>query len=209
MFIIDFDDTLFDTQSFKQARLEAVRACDVSDEVYWETYTEARNSPDGLFTYSNERHAEMIARRGYDKDVILAHLETTTGENLKDFLFPTTCEFLDKLKAFNKPLILLSLGDPSFQELKVKGSCIDSHFDRIFMVKQSKADIVKDLLDTHPDETPWFINDKVLETVELHKQFPNIKPVLRRSLKIAPSRYKQSNLPHYQTLDEIYDHITA
>ena len=32
MFIIDFDDTLFDTHSFKKARLEAVAKLGISDE---------------------------------------------------------------------------------------------------------------------------------------------------------------------------------
>ena len=67
MFIVDFDDTLFDTHAFKEARLLAVQRTGVSEEEFWHTYREARNSTDGLFTYSNERHAAILAARVYDR----------------------------------------------------------------------------------------------------------------------------------------------
>ncbi len=203
MFIIDFDDTLFDTQGFKAARLHAVEELGVSDEVYWETYREARNSSDGLFTYSDLRHAEMISRRGFDKDEVLAHLQTTTGEDLKDFLFPTTCDFLDGLKKYNETMILLSLGDPAFQDLKVKGSCIGKHFDRMFMVDKTKEDVLKKIFEKNDTTDVWFINDKVSETLELAKKFEGMNIVLRRSLNIDLHEYDDSGLPFYETLEEI------
>ena len=48
MFIIDFDDTLFDTHAFKHARLEAVKNLGVSEDLYWETYKKARNDSGSL-----------------------------------------------------------------------------------------------------------------------------------------------------------------
>lgn len=207
MFVIDFDDTLFDTQGFKQARLDAVRELGVSDDVYWETYLEARNSPDGLFTYSNERHAEMISLRGFNEDEVLAHLQTTTGEELENFLFPTTCEFLDELKKYNQPMVLLSLGEPAFQELKVKGSCIDTHFDRMFMVDKTKEDVLRELFTKEAEEKTWFINDKVSETTELVKKFPKMKAVLRVSLNVPLKDYDKSKLPFFETLEEILNYI--
>jgi len=207
MFIIDFDDTLFDTQSFKVARLGAVKELGVSDDVYLETYREARNSSDGLFTYSDLRHAEMISRRGFDKDEILAHLQTTTGEDLKDFLFPTTCEFLNGLKKYNETMVLLSLGDPAFQDLKVRGSCIDKHFDRMFMVDKTKEEVLNKLFEKNNPKNVWFINDKVQETLDLVKKFKGMNAVLRRSLNIDLHEYDSSGLPFFETLDEIEIYI--
>lgn len=209
MYIIDFDDTLFDTRAFKQARLDSVKRMGVSDEDYYESYVEARNSSDGLFTYSNERHAEMLTRRGYEKEKILTALEETTGEQLSTFLFQDTIAFLDHLKSFGKPMILLSLGDPSFQELKVKGSGIDQYFDRLFMVNDEKSRVVQELLDNHSgnESDVWFVNDKPGEAAELREKFPGIHILLRKSEAIEEAEYQKNNIPYYVSLTELSTYV--
>ena len=78
MFIVDFDDTLFDTQAFKEARCRALKECGVSEELFWETYRQARHSPDGLSTYSNNRHAEILVERGFEKACVLDAFDRVT-----------------------------------------------------------------------------------------------------------------------------------
>lgn len=207
MFIIDFDDTLFNTHAFKQVRLRALLKLGVCDSDYHETYVEALKN-NSLSTYSNEHHADLLALRGYSKEKVLLVLEETTGERLHEFLFPDTVEFIQKLKTHNEPLILLSLGNPSFQELKVKGSGIHEYFDRTFMVTSSKVDVIQELIDIgEPEEDLWFINDKVDETETVVQRFPNIKVALKKSESIREEEYIKSNLPFFKTLAEIYEHI--
>src|SRR3989338_11189694 len=203
MFIIDFDDTLFDTQAFKQVRLLAVQVTGVSEEEFWETYRQARNSPDGLFTYSNERHARILAERGYDEQEVLAALASTTGGGLKDFLFPDAMVFLQRMKAYGEPMILLSLGNPGFQELKTKGSGVDIFFDRIFMVHDTKAHVLQELFKTVGGDAVWFINDKVEETKKLCAMFPQLEPLLKISERYERKEYAESGFPHFETLTEI------
>ncbi len=207
MFVIDFDDTLFNTHDFKKSRIQSLLKAGVSERDYQETYIEALKKND-VFSYSNERHAELLALRGYSKEKVLAVLEETTGERLHEFLFPDTVEFLEKLKKLNQSIVLLSLGEPSFQELKVKGSGVHEYFDRTFMVKDSKQYIIQELIDVgEQEEDMWFINDKVGETSHIKNKFPQMKIVLKKSESIGEEEYRQSTLPYFKTLTEIYEYI--
>jgi hypothetical protein len=127
MFIVDFDDTLFDTRpGFRDARLKAAAGLGISPELYQETYRVARRSADNIATYSTRRHAQILAEHGFDEEQVVKELETTTTpEALSKLLYPDAHDFLKKLKSFGEPMVLLSLGDSEFQMLKVQGSGIE------------------------------------------------------------------------------------
>ncbi|MFA4830887.1 MAG: HAD family hydrolase [Patescibacteria group bacterium] len=207
MVIIDFDDTLFDTQAFKQARLEAVQRLGVSEEEYWETYRQARSGSGGFMTYSDERHAEMLTARGYNYCEILATLQETTGDAVKNFLFEDTVLFLKNIKAINQPMVLLSLGNPGFQELKTKGSGIDKYFDRMFFVHDTKMHVLAEFFKKVTADGVWFINDKIEETQKLKKTFPKLKPILKVSERFEISEYKESGFPYFDFLEDIGKYI--
>jgi len=209
MYIIDFDDTLFDTNRYKHARIEALKPCGVSEEQFWKTYYQARNNDHGAFTYCDELHARMLSLIGFDEKVVLEALRTTSSErSLPNFLLPGALEFIEKLKSHGKTMVLLSLGDPTGQELKTVHSGVHQYFDRTFMVAESKIEILQELFEhTHPTEA-WFINDKVGETQECHKAFPDMRVVLRQSPKFEETEYSESGMDYYKTLEEIYEHIT-
>ncbi len=207
MFIIDFDDTLFDTHAFKKARLEALLAIGVGEEDYQKTYKLARNNSAGVFTYSDQRHAEILEVHGYDKEKCLQVLKTVT-ENLAKFLREDAIDFLEELKQKSETMILLSLGDPSFQELKVKNSGIHDYFDRTFMVDDTKIHVVEEIIDGVKDKAIWFVNDKVGETEEIVSKFPQVKAVLRISDNFPESEYYNSDIPAFKSLKEINDFIS-
>ncbi|HAZ28331.1 MAG TPA: hypothetical protein DCY48_00965 [Candidatus Magasanikbacteria bacterium] len=209
MVIIDFDDTLFDTEQFKEARLEAVEHLGVSEQEFWETYRIARNSPDGAFTYSNERHAAVLAERGYSEKEVLFVLEQTTGEHVYEFLFSDTIPFLDFLKHTRERMILLSLGNPGFQKLKTDGSGVSAYFDTVIMVHDTKRHVLRELLRAVPaSDSVWFINDKVDETKQLLSLFPELRPILKQSRRFPESDYAESGLPYFETLTEIQEFLT-
>ena len=209
MYIFDFDDTLFNTRGeggFKEARLNALKDVGVSEEVYIETYLEARNLPDGRCMYSSERHAAALVQRGFGREEILSALNKTT-ENLKIFLLPGAVEFLEELKESGEPMILLSLGDAEFQFMKVRGCDIEKYFDRIFMTPQKNVEVLSEILEKVSGDNVWFFNDKVEETKFLHAAHPHMKVALKISESIPLSEYENSELPYFKTLKEIRDYV--
>src|SRR5262245_7331512 len=105
MFIIDLDDTLLDTQGFKEARTQALKDIGVSEEIYNKSYQEAYTNSLGINTYNDTAHAEVLQKYGFDKQLILETIGNITA-NLKIFLFPDAIDFLQFLKEKKQKLIL-------------------------------------------------------------------------------------------------------
>ncbi len=208
MFIIDFDDTLFDTHQFKITMNSALASCGVNaDDADW-SYKAARNLPDGQFAYSHARRAEFLATRGYDASAIVNALgKISTVESLQAHLLPGVREFLETIKALGQPMILLSLGDPVFQELKVQGTEIAKYFDRLFMIPEKKEEVIAELLAHHSPTEYWLVNDKVDETRAIVKIFPEMRVALKRSSRISLVDYEESGYQHFETLAEIQTYI--
>lgn len=207
MFIIDFDDTLFDTQGFKEARLKALKKLGVSTALFWTTYKKARVNSDGFFTYSDIKHAEILESLGFSKDKILFGLQKIT-KRIKNFIIPGVEVFLQTIEKKSKPLILLSLGDSAFQELKVNAAGFDKYFDRIFYADRTKEQVLEELFQGKNEQKVWFINDKVDETQQLLFKFKNLLPVLKVSKSIPQEEYFKSGLPYFESLMEIGDYIS-
>ena len=206
MYIIDFDDTLFDTHAFKEARLKALKKIGVSPALFWTTYKNARTNSNGVFTYSDKRHAEILVSEGFDEDEVWKSLNKVTSK-IKDFLIEDTEEFLQALKKLGQPMILLSLGDAEYQELKVKGCGIEKYFDRVFFVNETKEQTLKELFNVVHDENIWLINDKVDESQQLKISFPDLQIVLKISQAFPVDIYRKSGFTSFVYLNEILEYV--
>lgn len=210
MFIVDFDDTLFNSFAFKNDRFEAVRQLGVPWELFLETYWQNRTNPDGTTSYTNERHAAALAAHGFpEAKIARAFAESTEPRALRKYLFPDTMPFLLFLRSTNRPVVLLSHGDPTFQELKVRGAGLHDLFDRIFFVDGPKASTVGTLLGEVNDRPVWFINDKVGETQEICKEFNELSVVLKQAEQFAEKEYETSGWPYFKTLHEIQEFLAG
>ncbi|HAT03497.1 MAG TPA: hypothetical protein DCS29_01830 [Candidatus Magasanikbacteria bacterium] len=212
MFIVDFDNTLFNTHTdpgnFVETRYRDLESMGVSEEIYYETSKQIRTRVTaGSGLYTSERHAEAIAQYGFDKDTVLAALHKTMNKKLETFLFPDASSFLQDLKKIGEPMILFSFGDPEWQYEKVKGCDIEKYFDRTFFTDKPKEDVIHELLNHVRHSRVWFINDKVEETQKVVASFPEIKGILKISVNNTLEDYKYSGLPFFKTLTEIKDHI--
>ncbi len=185
----------------------ALASVGVPEAVYWETYREARNDAGGLMTYSDKRHAEALAARGFVYDLVFKQLAESVAQ-AKAFLASDAISFLHFLKSTGEPLVLLSLGEPGMQEWKVRQSGIHDFFDRLFFVDAGKKQILSELQEAESgDCSCWLVNDKVGETKELLEAFPKLRAVLRRSDSIPITEYEESGLPYFKTLTGIQHYI--
>lgn len=210
MFIIDFDDTLFNTRpKFLRARIKALKKLGVSDQQNYDSYCKARRGPKGNGYYNSERQAEALGELGYDEEKIKsALLATETPRHLKTFLLTDAIKFLRKIKKLREPMVLLSLGNEEYQYKKVHGSRIEKYFDRIFFVNDSKEFVLGKLLKKVSDKKIWFINDRVGQTLELASKFKRITPILKQSVDGGSGKeYKNSGLPYFKTLTQIYNYV--
>ena len=206
MFIIDFDDTLFDSHAFKKARFEILKSIGVTKETFFQTYKQAYSDDEGNFAYNDRRHAQFLGVAGFDENEAFNKLSIVSNR-LSDFLFTDAVNFLQFLKKYNQPIILLSLGDPSFQEFKIKGTQIENYFNHIFAVAEPKDKVLSEIFKFEKVKEAWFINDKVNETKVLYEKFPQLKPVLKISPSIEMSEYINSGYPFFNTLSEIQKYV--
>ncbi|MFZ2189554.1 MAG: HAD family hydrolase [Candidatus Magasanikiibacteriota bacterium] len=211
MYIIDFDNTLFNTtgpEGFRDQRVSHLTEIGVSQELYSKTYMTARNTFEGLASYNDERHAEALSEFGFDKQKVLQALDKSIQpEVLKTFLLSDTIEFLEALKNTGESLVLLSLGDPEYQNLKFRGTGIEKYFDRVFMTNKPKKEIMEEIFSFVNDKEYWFINDRIDETLELKELHPELKVVLKVGPHYPVEDYQATSLPYFKTLIEIKDYI--
>ncbi|MFH1291851.1 MAG: HAD family hydrolase [bacterium] len=209
MFIIDLDDTLFNTRGvhgFKEVRLSVLNKLGVTEDLYDKTYSEARNQePIG---YNNIKHAQVLSKHGFDQEEVFQALEKTiSSEILKTFLFSDSLSFLGQMKSLGEPMILLSFGDTDFQTLKAKGSGFEEYFDRFILTRTDKSDVVAELANGKNLSKIWFINNRPDETLNVKKNHPKINYILKKSEDIDEQEYIKSQLPYFKTLNEIYEYI--
>ncbi len=206
MFIVDFDDTLFDTQAFKQKRKQVLKDVGVTDIDYDTSYKKGYVSNDGVYKYSNKTHASALSDLGYNYDLVYNALKTTTTKkSLVSFLFDDTIFFINYLKSTNQKMILLSLGGASFQQLKSEGSGIIDFFDDVFFVNCKKHLIIKDILAKYKSNNAiWFINDKLQETKEIDDLYGDQLSTIIKS-DTNNSTYK--NIPVVNSLRKVVEFI--
>jgi beta-phosphoglucomutase-like phosphatase (HAD superfamily) len=211
MFIIDFDDTIFDTRGkngFKEARLKALRKIGVSRELYTKTYYKSARNSIGHAVYNSRRHARELVKNGFDEKKVFQALEKTVSARiLKTFLYKDTIIFLKKLKKLKQPVILFSLGEKSFQILKINKTGLNKYFDKIIIVSLPKEKTIKTIPGLKYAKNVWFINNRVDETLSVKKYSSQFKYVLKQSADIPLEDYRKSGLPYFKNLLGIYEYI--
>jgi FMN phosphatase YigB (HAD superfamily) len=206
MFIIDFDDTIFDTQTYKRMRMESLFDLGISIEEYQKSYDNSRLDQNGNFIYTDEHHAHVLESVGYNYDEVLERFEKINIK-INTLLCKDTKEFLHFLQTYKTPIILLSMGAPKFQKMKVDNSGIGDMFDEIIFLPKSKVHVVRDIVKKYKDEDIWFINDKVNENIEVQEAVKNIHVLSKISIQFPVKDYIKSKIPHFANLFEIKNYI--
>lgn len=206
MFIIDFDDTLFDTHRYKKERFAPLENFGISHELAQSTYRQIRTNPE--VRYTNEAHAQLLATLGYSEEKVLEALRETSGSMIQKFVFPDAHIFLEALKKKSQPLILVTLGDPIFQKQKVVESGLWDYFDEWIFPDSKKVEAVETIIQSGDSSKPtWFINDKIEESLLLKQKYPDLQALMKISPEFESTEYKSRDIPSFQTLTEILNYI--
>jgi phosphoglycolate phosphatase-like HAD superfamily hydrolase len=138
-FLLDFDHTLFDTDRFFWLDVRSAFArCGIDGGLWEESY--ARVWPTG---YSLEKHLNDLIRAGQVGVSVKAARRILQDHftDLRAYLFADVGPFLGRLHAEKFPCFLLSFGDPSWQEYKVRGARIADFFQEVFCTSKEQAKV--------------------------------------------------------------------
>ncbi len=136
------------------------------------------------------------------KAVLAEHGEASAAVRMPEFVFPGAFSVLDRLKAQGWKLALLTLGEPGWQEDKVRRAGLMDRFDYAVFTAKPKAECIAEF-------APWprplvFVNDHGGEMDMMRHALPEATCIVLRSHKPAPS---EPSIPVYETLEEIYHAI--
>lgn len=173
LILIDFDRTIFDTDSFAGEIAKVFSNRGGID--FFETYT--HNSA-GFYSFS--KHLLKIPtknkRKSVKRDIKKLNLRAS------DFLFRDVEGFLTELKANQRNIIMLiTRGEHDYQNTKVYSALKDcrSLFHKIVCVEDaSKAAIVKELVDEARPEETFYLDDEIQELINAAIISPSINTVL-------------------------------
>jgi FMN phosphatase YigB (HAD superfamily) len=144
---LDFDHTLFDTDRFFWVDVRAAfRRFGVADDAWEQSYDAVW--PSG---YSLVKHLDELERLGAvpgpdTRSAMLTAFEASFSD-LHAYLFPDVPGFLEAARQREYDLLLLSFGDPAWQQYKVEASGIVPLFRKIVYTAQhrGKADLAEAL----------------------------------------------------------------
>lgn len=167
--IFDFDDTLFETHKLKDSIFKKIKSFGVPHETILSTYKEAVEKFDH---YTPINHISIINEMD---EFNIPDYEIKKINNI-DFSFHEIDETRKILLDLSKDhtLILLTLGDRNFQELKIINSGFASCFNEIHIVSKKKENFLKE---KNFQGDVYFVNDKKSENEIIRKMFPHIQVI--------------------------------
>lgn len=172
-YIFDFDDVLFDAQSFKQERLfPSLEIISVSKEECAQKYH--KGGFKNLHLFLNQVATEYGKTFNNETFKII---EEKVFKNIHVFLNVDVYRFVEQKGKEN--CCILSLGDYDFQMRKIVDSGAHYMVANVVVVPKSKKEWVIDYAQTHSDEQVYFIDDtrRHIEHTEF-SSVPNLKTIL-------------------------------
>jgi len=164
---IDFDGTLFDTSKFKRGMFDIFeKAGFTSDQVLTAYQAECL---DAKFSITG-----LIERLKKDQKFNVSLAEARVSDlyaQAAKMVYEDTEEFLQKIDRNRYQIIMLTLGDPSFQHKKVENSGLEKYFDEILYTELQKWDYLDRIV--KKNEKFVIVDDRADAISKIAKKFPN------------------------------------
>lgn len=152
---LDFDDTIFDTESFVQELIRIFRMAGFSEKDFYDNYEKAKEKAggldlDGIFNLFIQQGDFDIRKTRRMMDNIFANADVFVHDDFFDFAreFP------------KEDLAMLSYGATLSQREKIENSKIVAHFREIIITDRGKEESFPDIVRKYPREEIFFVEDK-------------------------------------------------
>ncbi|TSC68421.1 MAG: hypothetical protein G01um101466_464 [Parcubacteria group bacterium Gr01-1014_66] len=190
MAVFDFDGVLFDDRRFKKDYESLFFHAGISKELYEKSYVQAKKKG-----YYDPRIHSKLATRGLpagsviEKKLYARLLEFAKKTN--NYIFPDVAKFIAGLGDEYIRTILLSTGDPVFQNQKISKSGIADLFDEIIIIPDaSKQFALRSLIRKEQPISVVFVDDKKEVLEDVKKSLPSVYAIqLRRDSTSLPARH--------------------
>ncbi|MFH1286346.1 MAG: hypothetical protein ABII02_01180 [Candidatus Magasanikbacteria bacterium] len=203
MFIFDLDYTLYRTDLVVRDMKQIFLGFGIDESLFLSSYRETINwSGKGYgFDYSFEKHITFLQKLGIIinmKDSV-KKLETCIK---KEYLCEDAISFLQFLKIYDDPIVLLTAGNPDFQKMKVKKIGLEAYIDHAYYLHGNKDLFIRDMLDH--EKRIIFINDNHKENAMVQEISDAVVVIGKRNpIKYFVEGQGVGNIPYFDTLKEI------
>ncbi len=171
--ILDFDDTIFNnTSQFKPRIFSCLERAGVPRDVAEDYYREVREREFSLKDFL----VTLLSR---------FNIEGTSVESLYQEIMRECPNFVNKTlmkvvqNVGRENCIIVSNGEEKFQQDKIKMSGVGSFFSEIFVVSETKKDVIGEICERNRNQEILFIEDKQKFIEDLpFDRYKNLKAVL-------------------------------
>ena len=202
-YYFDFDNTLFDTSKLIHAMLSLLTNEILekhSHKNFEDTYTECKSlfNRDHFYNiYDLVDHFSNIYELNHQE--VVKNMNSLIADT-KEFLYPDTVPFLEKLKAAGHNLYILSYCKESlrYQAAKISGSGISDYFDALYITSVPKYE-----LDINY-EKGIFIDDNPADLEGLYSKNPQkVIRMARNGNKYSVMELAIPEIKAYNSFDEL------
>lgn len=195
-YYIDFDDTLFDTNSFKKELNKILEQNGLDKSCYAVNYKDGKDEQHllnirNLFKYlSNKENIPL--------ENLINPLEKLFSK-LPEFVHKDSIDFLNYLKSKGNKTYILTWGDQEFQREKVFSSKLNEFVDGVIYTEKLKYQ-----LENIDYKNSFFIDDSVRDLTGLYNA--GAKKVIRIKRKNGKNSNEILNIkdiPEFETLNQL------
>ena len=191
---IDFDGTLFDNSKLYKQFISIFKKYNISEKDINKLMKEK---------YQKHKCFDILAKDLIDKyNLDISILNEIDNLYSKDLIYSDVIPFLEKYYQ-NHELILLTIGNISYQQKKINSVDIDKYFKNIIITDKDKSKLNINypeglFIDNNPNELTKFYNSKARHLIRIK----------RETDKYSKYNLNIENIPEFKNFNEIDKYIT-
>lgn len=205
--ILDFDYTIFDAKRFRLGLGLSLVNFGVSHKIFHQTYSQAVEKKQGQYSYSLQRHINLIKNHHPDLPRVPAILALKNViRHSNKFIYKDTLAFLKALKKKGFKIILVTHGNPNFQRQKLEYSGLKKYFSKVILSPEIKAVTLKRIESKFG--RAFFVSDHITELVQIKRNLPKLIPIMKTGSHYSDIvSAKKMSIPTFKSLSQIGKYI--